>query len=121
MSGRCPKASTGTSTPSSTRCAASHRFFFEVLPRLKPGVLVHVHDIFWPADYPDDWILNRGQTWNEQYVLQAFLMYNDAFETVICNSMLCQHRTQAVEELFRATPETQHSGASVWLRTTGSA
>lgn len=94
-------------------------FFFEVLPRLKPGVLVHVHDVFWPADYPDDWIFNRGQTWNEQYVLQAFLMYNRAFEPLICNPILCHHRTQALEELFRETPETQHSGSSVWLRATG--
>jgi hypothetical protein len=94
-------------------------FFFEVLPRLKPGVLVHVHDIFWPADYPDDWIFNRGQTWNEQYVLQAFLMYNSAFEPLICNPVLCRHRGEALEELFRETSETQHSGTSIWLKTTG--
>lgn len=91
-------------------------FLFEVVPRLKPGVLVHFHDIFWPGDYPDDWILNRGQTWNEQYVLQAFLMYNDAFETVICNSVLCQRRGKDLEDLLRETPETQYSGTSVWLR-----
>jgi predicted O-methyltransferase YrrM len=91
-------------------------FFFELLPRLKPGVLVHIHDIFWPSDYPDEWIFERGQTWNEQYVLQAFLMYNDAFEVVICNSMLFQLRRAAVDELYESTPETQHSGVSVWLR-----
>lgn len=79
-------------------------FFFEVLPRLKPGVLVHVHDIFWPSDYPDDWIFNRGQTWNEQYVLQAFLMYNNSFEPVICNPVLCQRRMAPLEELFRERP-----------------
>lgn len=94
-------------------------FFFEVLPRLKPGVLVHVHDIFWPSDYPDEWIFERGQTWNEQYVLQAFLMYNDAFEVLICNSMLFQLRHDAIEELYRDLQETQHSGVSVWLRKTG--
>jgi hypothetical protein len=49
---------------------------FEFLPRLAPGVLVHIHDVFWPADYRDEWIFERGQTWNEQYVLQAFLMYD---------------------------------------------
>src|SRR6185295_10158012 len=61
-------------------------FFFEVVPRLAPGVLVHVHDIFWPTDYPDQWIVARGQTWNEQYVLQAFLMYNRDFEPLVVNS-----------------------------------
>lgn len=94
-------------------------FFFEVLPRLKPGVLVHVHDIFWPSDYPDEWIFKRGQTWNEQYVLQAFLMHNDAFKVAICNSMLYQLRREAIVELYRDTPETQHSGVSVWLRRSG--
>jgi hypothetical protein len=93
-------------------------FFFEVLPRLQPGVWVHLHDIFWPADYPDDWIFERGQTWNEQYVLQAFLMYNSAFEPVICSSMLFQRRRSALEEMFSGVPETQHSGVSVWLRRT---
>ena len=91
-------------------------FFFEVLPRLKPGVLVHIHDIFWPADYPDEWIFERGQTWNEQYVLQAFLMYNNAFEVLISNSMLFHLRREAIEKLYRNVPETQHSGVSVWLR-----
>jgi hypothetical protein len=91
-------------------------FFFEVLPRLRPGVLVHIHDVLWPADYPDEWIFERGQTWNEQYVLQAFLMYNELFEPIICNSMLFQRKRKALEELFAVTPETQHSGVSVWLR-----
>ena len=91
-------------------------FFFDVVPRLKPGVVIHVHDIFWPADYPDDWIFERGQTWNEQYVLQAFLMYNSDFAPMVCNSMLSRHRGEALEELFRGVPETHHSGVSVWLR-----
>jgi predicted O-methyltransferase YrrM len=94
-------------------------FFFEVLPRLAPGVLVHVHDIFWPADYPDEWIFERGQTWNEQYVLQAFLMYNQAFRPLVCNSMLFQHRRADLDELFAPAPETQHSGVSVWLEALG--
>jgi predicted O-methyltransferase YrrM len=93
-------------------------FFFEILPRLKPGVLIHVHDIFWPADYPDEWIFERGQTWNEQYLLQAFLMHNDAFEVVISNSVLCRNRPRDLEDLFRQTPETQYSGSSVWLKKT---
>jgi len=46
-------------------------FFFEVLPRLKPGVLVHIHDINWPHDYPDEW---AKRFYNEQYVLGAMLL-----------------------------------------------
>jgi len=46
-------------------------FFLDVLPRLKPGVVVHVHDIFWPFDYPSIW---RARYYSEQYVLAAFLL-----------------------------------------------
>jgi hypothetical protein len=92
-------------------------FFFEVLPRLRPGVLVHVHDVFWPDDYPDEWVFERGQTWNEQYVLQAFLMYNEAFVPLICNSWLSRQGSFA--EHFGDLAETQHSGVSLWLERTG--
>jgi hypothetical protein len=44
-------------------------FFFEVLPRLAPGVLVHVHDIYLPDDYHDEWLLGDGLSWNEQYFI----------------------------------------------------
>ncbi|HEV8555258.1 MAG TPA: class I SAM-dependent methyltransferase [Actinophytocola sp.] len=51
---------------------------FEVLPRLRVGVLVHVHDIFWPFEYPTEW-LDEGRDWNENYLLRAFLTLNDRF------------------------------------------
>lgn len=90
-------------------------FFFEVVPRLKPGVLVHVHDIFWPSDYPDEWIFDRAQTWNEQYLFQAFLMYNREFEPLICNAALAQCRQAELTELLEGTAAKAH-GVSVWLR-----
>jgi len=46
-------------------------FFLEILPRLKPGVLVHVHDIFLPADYPPAW---DGRFYSEQFILAAMLL-----------------------------------------------
>jgi predicted O-methyltransferase YrrM len=51
---------------------------FEVLPRLRVGVLVHVHDIFWPFEYPTPW-LDEGRNWNENYLIRAFLTLNDRF------------------------------------------
>lgn len=56
--------------------------FAEVLPRLKPGVLVHVHDVFLPANYPRRWAIEYLRFWNEQYVLQAFLSFNERFRVV---------------------------------------
>jgi hypothetical protein len=46
--------------------------FFEIIPRLKQGVLIHLHDINWPDDYPDEW---SNRYYNEQYTLGAMLLY----------------------------------------------
>ena len=56
--------------------------YLEILPTLAPGVLVHVHDIFSPRDYPSrviaDWVL----LWNEQYLVEAFLSFNRQFRVI---------------------------------------
>jgi hypothetical protein len=52
-----------------------NRIVFEVLPALRPGVLVHIHDIFWPLDYPAEWYAG-GRAWNEAYLVRAFLQFN---------------------------------------------
>jgi hypothetical protein len=89
-------------------------FFFRVLPRLRSGVLIHVHDVFFPNDYPWDWIFGRGQSWNEQYLLQAFLMNNDAYRVEICNSYLVHQRRAELRALYRGLqPEY---GASLWMK-----
>jgi len=56
--------------------------YLEVLPTLKPGVLVHVHDIFTPRDYPNEWVIDKIRFWNEQYLLEAFLNHNHQFEVI---------------------------------------
>lgn len=58
-----------------------HYEYLEILPRLKPGVLVHVHDISLPKPYPKVYYDNHLY-WNEQYLLQAFLLFNDRFEVI---------------------------------------
>jgi len=61
---------------------------FEILPRLAKGVVVHIHDIQFPFDYYESYILDEHHFWNEQYLVQAFLMYNDSFEIVWCGSYM---------------------------------
>ena len=46
-------------------------FMLDVLPFLKPGVIIHVHDIHLPYDYPE---MFRDWYWNEQYILAAYLL-----------------------------------------------
>jgi predicted O-methyltransferase YrrM len=87
-----------------------------VLPSLNPGVFVHVHDIFWPFEYPEEWILD-GRAWNEAYALKAFLQFNSSFEILLFNSYLSIHHKDVLERhlpLFLRNP-----GGSIWLRRTG--
>lgn len=92
-------------------------FFFRVLPRIKPGVLIHIHDIFFPYDYPETWTLESNVTWNEQYVLQAFLMFNDRFRVELCNSYLAAMAPGALESI--CTPlGLGTTGGSIWLKRT---
>lgn len=88
--------------------------FFEVLPRLKPGVFVHIHDIFFPFEVPKHWIKEHLVFWNEQYLLQAFLMYNSAFKIYFSNSWAAWRFTDAWKEAFPLSP--YYGGGSIILR-----
>lgn len=91
--------------------------FFEVLPRLRPGVLVHIHDIFLPDDYPKVWVLDQGRHWNEQYVVRAFLTHNSSWEIVFAAHFLGTRHRAAVQRTFPRYPE-QGGGGSLWIRRT---
>src|SRR5690606_8620162 len=71
---------------------------FEILPRLKSGVLIHFHDIFYPFEYPRDWVFN-GRNWNEVYFLKAFLMYNTTFEIKLFSHYLHKHHPNVFEAM----------------------
>jgi len=88
--------------------------FLEVLPRLKPGVIVHVHDIFFPFDYPRDWMVEKFRFWTEQYLLQAFLIFNSEFEVLMANSYLNYYH---LSELKAAFPNLRRwESGSFWMR-----
>ena len=74
--------------------------FLDVLPVLRPGVWVHVHDIFFPHDYPAEWILKRRLALNEQYLLEAFLSFNREFQVALANHWLTLDHAPAVNELW---------------------
>lgn len=91
--------------------------FLEVLPRLKPGVLVHVHDIFLPRQLPREWVLDRLRFWCEQELLQAFLAFNREFEVVLANSYLGLRHEAALRDAFPRSP--WWGGGSFWMRRSG--
>lgn len=89
-----------------------NRIFFEILPTLKKGVYIHFHDIFYPFSYPAQW-LRAKNSWNEAYLLRAFLSYNTNFRIVFFNTAL----NYLYPELFATTlPLSQkNTGGSIWL------
>jgi hypothetical protein len=90
--------------------------FLEVLPVLKPGVWIHVHDIFFPHDYPAEWLIDRRLALNEQYLLEAFLAFNRDFKVVLSNYWLSIDHLSAVTTLWPAVTNGSGSGSSFWFR-----
>ena len=64
--------------------------YLEILPVLKSGVIIHIHDIFTPKDYLDEWVY-KHILWNEQYLLEAFLSFNDKFKIIGATNFLSHH------------------------------
>ena len=85
----------------------------EVVPRLADGVVVHVHDVFIPEDYPKGWVA-AGFGWNEQYLLQAYLVGNVGAEVLAMNRWLALRHPDAVHQAFGPVGL---DGSSVWFRT----
>jgi hypothetical protein len=92
--------------------------FLHILPNLPKGVIVQVHDIFSPRDYPAQWLNVERRFWNEQYLLEAFLSFNNEFE-IICSLNHLMHLDLA--QFKRAFPILAERGAdpfvgSFWFR-----
>ena len=91
-----------------------HFELFDVLPSLKPGVLVHFHDIRWPFEYPAEFIFDRNFSWNEAYALRAFLMFNNRFSVFFYNSLFATLNQNLARETF---PDFMlNVGSSIWLK-----
>jgi len=88
--------------------------FFEVLPALNPGVVVHVHDIFLPGEYPRNWVMKERRFWNEQYLLHAFLLYNTCFKVLFANSYMGLYYREAMQQTFPRAP--WWGGGSFWMQ-----
>jgi hypothetical protein len=91
----------------------------QILPRLAPGVFVHLHDVFLPGDYPQPWVF-EGWGWNELYLVNSFLLFNSGYEIDFgAQWMIQRHR----DEIIRAAPgyaeQEARGGGALWIRRTG--
>ena len=89
--------------------------YLHTLPALRPGVVIQIHDIFLPYEYPQEWLVDFDWPWNEQYLVQAMLTSGDAFE-VLWPGHFLQRTLPGFAGHF------PHAGArraqSLWLRKT---
>jgi predicted O-methyltransferase YrrM len=76
------------------------REYLDILPTLHSGVLVHLHDIFLPSDYPREAVLRNMCFWSEQYLLQAFLSFNSSFEVLWASSAMQVFHREALDAAF---------------------
>jgi predicted O-methyltransferase YrrM len=101
--------------------------FLEALPRVQPGVLVHIHDVHFPYNGPfpaDTWLFGERWPvyWNEAMVVQTFLAFNSAFEVLLSVPMIRHHDEASLSERFSSyTPlaEDPNPPSSLWLQRTG--
>ena len=94
-------------------------YFTKIFPVLNKNVLIHIHDIFFPYDYPLEW-LKKGRFWNEQYFLYIFLQYNSKFSIKFCNSYSLYKYRNELEVIQQNTYEKKmgknvFGGGSIWL------
>ena len=91
--------------------------YLQILPALKPGVLIHIHDIFLPYPYPKEWLSLRRLYWTEQYLLQAVLQGNPSIEVLLSLYLLSQNYK---EDLARSCPiysgQLNSNPGSFWIR-----
>lgn len=96
-------------------------YFTKIFPVLNKNVIIHIHDIFFPYEYPREWITS-GRFWNEQYFLYIFLQYNTKFKVKYCNSYTGFKYKNELIELQKNTYEIKnnianqfYTGGSIWL------
>ncbi len=88
--------------------------FLSLYPILRKGVIVHIHDIFFPFDYPLKWNITNNRFWNEQYFLETFLQFNSKFEIVASLSMVSYYNNEIFSDNIKAFHK-EHTPGSFWM------
>jgi hypothetical protein len=94
-----------------------NHILFELLPRLTSGVLVHFHDVLYPFEYPKEWF-ELGMSWNEPYILRAFLQFNLQFPIIFWGDFMTRFHADAIRKRMPLClrPPRFGVGGSLWLQ-----
>jgi hypothetical protein len=90
-----------------------NHLMFRILPLLNAGVYIHIHDIFYPFEYPETWVM-EGRAWNEAYLVHAFLAHNKSYEMQFFITYLWNRYQSRIETEFPLFKKCV--GGSLWLR-----
>lgn len=91
--------------------------YLQVLPILRSGVFVHIHDIVTPRDYFHSWVVDKLQFWNEQYVLEAFLTMNHDYQVIAALNFLKHHHFDRLAAVCPILAQrTDSEPGSFWVR-----
>jgi hypothetical protein len=89
--------------------------YLDVLPQLRPGVRIHIHDMPWPFEYPGEW-LAEGRYWNEAYLVNALLIGNDHLPIDLFAAYIWHTQQESLRKLApRWSDNTDGGGGSLWL------
>jgi hypothetical protein len=93
-------------------------FFLEILPMLNPGVIVQVHDIYLPYDYPQ---FMAERYYNEQYLLACYLLGGIKTEIIFPGFFISRDEELAsiIEDIWthKNTLQAERHGGSFWFKT----
>jgi predicted O-methyltransferase YrrM len=84
--------------------------YLKVMPRLRDGVIIHIHDIFYPFDYPREWVIDNGWRWNEQYLVSAMMIYDPGIELLWAGHHLKKTKPDLLPQF------SQGRASSLWIR-----
>lgn len=85
--------------------------YLDLIPSLSPGVIVHIHDVFSPRDYPAEWVVAENKFWNEQYLLEAFLTHNRDWEILAALNLLHHSHPNALRRVCPSLTADREPGS----------
>ncbi len=91
------------------------KFYLEILPNLKKGVIIHIHDIFTPKNYLPNWTFDKIRLWNEQYLLEGILANSNKYEILLSLNYLKNNHFENFKNICPYLENTTEPG-SIYLR-----
>lgn len=94
--------------------------FLEIIPKTNKGVLIHIHDIFLPLEYPKKWVLDLLRFYNEQYLLQSFLAFNNNFKVLWASKYMQINHSDKLVNIFESYKrDLLHTNNNLYFQANG--